>query len=98
MAFYIEHYLETTATLVAVIVFIALLASSIYHKQEIELFDISLRSVAAAGIPVSLALLYCVYEPSLLPKLGAIQLYIAITGLVVLVISLVGVGVIKGLG
>lgn len=95
MGYYIEQYLETVATLAAVVVFITTLAFRLYHKQVFDLLQVGLQSMSAAGLVVSAALLYCVWDISLLPKLGGIRLYIAITGLSVFVLSLGGLGLVE---
>ena len=95
MGIYIEHYLETASLMTVVGVFFVILFSSMHRRQHVDLAPLLLRATASGGIPVSLALLDCAFDPPLLLRLGGIRLYIAIAGLSVFVISLVGAGFIK---
>ena len=91
----LEHQLATISLATILLVFFGVLLRSTISGRSIDLVSLLQKAIAAGGLPGGLALLYCAFVPSLLPKLEGISLYSVIAGLSVLTISFVGMGIIR---
>jgi len=58
------------------------------NGQEKNLEFILTRALAGSAIPTGLALLFCAFEPSLLPRLEGANLNVAVAGITLLFISI----------
>ena len=91
----IVAYLTPVSLVTVVVAFIGILLSLVIRGNSVDLAHLLTQAISAGGLPVGLALLYCVYDPPLLQKIEGSQLYITIAALSILVLSGAGVGLIK---
>lgn len=66
----------------------AMLLKNRYKKQPIALDDVFLGVSAASAIPTGLVLLYCAFNPAVIPTLRGLNVHIAAAGLALLFISI----------
>ena len=91
----IVDYLTPVSLGTVVASFFGILFSSVVRRKSVDLAHLLTRAISAGGIPVSLSLLYCVFDPLLLQRMEGNRLYIAVAALSVFVISGAGAGFIK---
>lgn len=90
MGVYLVDWLSSISVTVAVLAFVGFGLSGTFagDRKNARLADLIVRSMAAAGIPTAVALIWCAYNPSDLHRLSDHQIYIAVAGLCLLYCSI----------
>jgi hypothetical protein len=85
--FFITQIAQYLPPAVIIVAFFCLVAHQYYCNNEINLEELIIRAFSAGAIPTALVLLICAFKPGLLPQLSGFNIYIAVSGLVLLYIS-----------
>jgi hypothetical protein len=94
MRMFVEAYLDNLGTLsiiVAILSAFGQIMSRVTRRAGLDLQMVIQKTLAGAAIPIGLALMLCAFDTSLLRRIHNSEVYILISGISILYISLIGV-------
>jgi 4-hydroxybenzoate polyprenyltransferase len=90
----IEFYIENLGTIsISFGLFSAVIQAVfyVYKKRKPELAGIILKTLAGAGIPTGMALIFCAFKISWVNLINNPEVYVLISGICILYISLISI-------